>query len=818
MGSKKLISILVVTITEEPEPITPPIHPDKSANPEPYKTSPKEHRASLSGKRMLGRRSTTSLNSISGHISELRLDHPPALGQGDPGNEPTVEAGDAPSLLGQVTKWLHEERARRRSRKKRPHALRKSHSKEIPKDEIPSGDSARPRTDSESPDSSMGLDYLEQILTTYASSVKEHARKQLAQRSPHKLRRSSTARKSKRHHSGSASDTEYQDGDQLVPGVDAVLDNSKTLAYTGGLANDNEAQDSKKKDKDHWVLFKKEIVRLTHTLQLKGWRNIPIESGGDIDVERLSGALTNAVYVVSPPEHLTTNGSLIEGEKTPHKPYKSPHKLLLRIYGPQVSHLIDRQSELTILRRLARKKIGPRLLGTFSNGRFEEFLHARTLTAQDLRVSDTSKQIAKRMRELHDGIALLDEERQRGPMVIANWRKWVARCEKIVMFIDDQITKSSHSNKSKWKSLGFVCGTPWPIFRATVEKYFAYLTTCYYANTESLKSSLVFAHNDTQYGNLLRLLPHDSSPLLTPQNTHKQLVVIDFEYASANTPGLEFANHFTEWCYDYHDQSKPWACNASQYPNPAEQRRFIKAYVEHKPEIMATPTATPKSTPSINAKSSAGLAAGSLEGFLLDSRSLSLIGGGAVFEEEEKTRLEQIEAEVNRLLLETKVWRVANSAQWVAWGVVQARVDGFEDDSKANRLNGQDGNPESLRSPTSVTQASVDWKAQGSASQLVLKPQTGSIDEEAKVPSEDARSGSPESRPVEDDNHQGDEDETGEEDGFDYLAYAQERVLLFWGDVISLGIVTEAEVKEWMCSGANEQGHSVWERIKRVDG
>lgn len=38
--------------------------------------------------------------------------------------------------------------------------------------------------------------------------------------------------------------------------------------------------------------------------------------------------------------------------------------------------------------------------------------------------------------------------------------------------------------------------------------------------------------------------PSGESPLLLPANEHKQLVVIDFEYASANVPGLEFANHF----------------------------------------------------------------------------------------------------------------------------------------------------------------------------------------------------------------------------------------------------------------------------------
>lgn len=40
------------------------------------------------------------------------------------------------------------------------------------------------------------------------------------------------------------------------------------------------------------------------------------------------------------------------------------------------------------------------------------------------------------------------------------------------------------------------------------------------------------------------MMPEGESPLLLPANHHKQLVVIDFEYANANVPGMEFANHF----------------------------------------------------------------------------------------------------------------------------------------------------------------------------------------------------------------------------------------------------------------------------------
>src|SRR5438034_7227720 len=98
----------------------------------------------------------------------------------------------------------------------------------------------------------------------------------------------------------------------------------------------------------------------------------------------------------------------------------------------------------------------------------------------------------------------------------------------------------------------------------------------------------------TQYGNLLRLEPSGESPLLHPANEHRQLIVIDFEYASPNTPGLEFANHFTEWCYNYHDADKAFQCNTTAYPTPDEQHRFIRSYVMHRPQYAAAASATPQ--------------------------------------------------------------------------------------------------------------------------------------------------------------------------------------------------------------------------------
>lgn len=229
--------------------------------------------------------------------------------------------------------------------------------------------------------------------------------------------------------------------------------------------------------------------------------------------------------------------------------------------------MIDREVELQILRRLARKHIGPRLLGTFANGRFEEFFQAQTLTAREIRLPEISKQIAKRMRELHDGIELLSEERDAGPAVWANWDKWIERADQVMAWADKKVSQEAEaaSHLEGWKRPGFICGMEWRRFKQAVDLYRQWLVKKY-GGPESLKDQLVFAHNDvsmsnakgnqlvnfiqTQYGNILRLDPGKESPLLLPTNEHKRLVVIDFEYASANLPALEFANHFVRCSYD----------------------------------------------------------------------------------------------------------------------------------------------------------------------------------------------------------------------------------------------------------------------------
>ena len=375
--------------------------------------------------------------------------------------------------MSQVVTWLREEKAKETSQKPKV--------KEEDDDEgivTSPGLHGEAGSDAHGPEEGLALEKLERLLGRFITRASENATALGHRVSPTLRRKGSVGKRMKPGSVNQSSDTEYQDGTTLVPNVDAELDNSKTIAYTNSAA-ENDFSKIRPRDKEQWVAFKSEIVRLTHTLRLKGWRRVPLDRGEDIDVERLSGALTNAVYVVSPPKQ-RVGTSLAKDSTTSLATKRLPSKLLLRIYGPQVEHLIDREEELAILRRLARKRIGPRLLGTFNNGRFEEFFHAHTLTAEDLRVPETSKQIAKRMRELHDGIELLEEEREGGPFVWKNWDKWVNRCEQVITWLDKQIEsrkiEAVESQPAKrWMKRGYVCGVEWSVFRKTVEKARKYI-------------------------------------------------------------------------------------------------------------------------------------------------------------------------------------------------------------------------------------------------------------------------------------------------------------------------------------------------------
>ena len=214
-------------------------------------------------------------------------------------------------IISQVAEWLHSEKAkqatRRSGRLKRhaKHAVKsvKASTHVSKPDEVSPHDPSSARSSSDLTDTSFALEQLEKILS-HSSSRSSHggptthtgeeARPSLHR---HKSRKSSKLLRKKMSF-GAISDGEAKEEVQ-VPSAEVTLDNTKI-----------HMQNSRRSSLDRsWSYFKREIVRLTHTLTIPGWRRLAIDDGSRIEVQRLSGALTNAVYVVLPPKDLTEPSS-----------------------------------------------------------------------------------------------------------------------------------------------------------------------------------------------------------------------------------------------------------------------------------------------------------------------------------------------------------------------------------------------------------------------------------------------------------------------------------------------------------------------------
>lgn len=278
----------------------------------------RQYTASLSRKRLSGRPSIEHLPSY----KSQSYDGNPSLSSLLSDSSTDTPGHHHDGLLKQVSAWIKHERARRTARK----AKRKGSSKVDTHDpeSTPSVSESteqpaktRERSGSDSSQGSVALDQLANILEKTLAIKPADTKRRYAH-----ARKLSTGLK---RHSLISTDSDYFESvDQLVPNCEAVLDNSKTMAYTTDspkLEPVTERSDKKaRKEKEAWDTFKFEILRIAHTLRLKGWRRVPQDLSPHMEVQRLSGALTNAVYVVSPPKNLPSQEEGTDGVPKPKNP------------------------------------------------------------------------------------------------------------------------------------------------------------------------------------------------------------------------------------------------------------------------------------------------------------------------------------------------------------------------------------------------------------------------------------------------------------------------------------------------------------------
>ncbi|KAF3445468.1 hypothetical protein FNV43_RR10644 [Rhamnella rubrinervis] len=252
--------------------------------------------------------------------------------------------------------------------------------------------------------------------------------------------------------------------------------------------------------------------------------SVASEFGDIVDVEALQviplkGAMTNEVYQIN---WRTKDGDLFR-------------RVLLRVYGEGVEVFFNRDDEIRTFECMSNHGQGPRLLGRFEHGRVEEFIHARTLAAADLRDPEISALIATKMREFHS----LDMP---GPKNVVIWdriRNWLSEAKSLCSLKDARefaldILEEEISMLEKELSQD--------------------------------DQDIGFCHNDLQYGNIM-----------IDEET-RSITLIDYEYACCNPVAYDIANHFCEMVANYHSDT-PHVMDFSKYPDLVERQRFVRTYL-----------------------------------------------------------------------------------------------------------------------------------------------------------------------------------------------------------------------------------------------
>ncbi|KAM7518655.1 hypothetical protein LguiB_017617 [Lonicera macranthoides] len=238
-----------------------------------------------------------------------------------------------------------------------------------------------------------------------------------------------------------------------------------------------------------------------------------------LNVTHLSGAMTNEVYRVSWPSHIKD----------------VVRTILVRVYGEGVDVFFNRDDEIRTFEFISMHGHGPKLLGHFPGGRVEEFIHARTLSAGDLREPEISVVIATKMREFHN----LDVP---GPKDVDLWdrmRNWLSKAKNMI--------SSKHAKEFSLENL---------------EEEIAMLEK----ELSNEYQEIGFCHNDLQYGNIMI------------DETTKSITIIDYEYANYNPVAYDLACHFCEMAANYHSEM-PHIVDYSIYPGLEERQRFVRAYL-----------------------------------------------------------------------------------------------------------------------------------------------------------------------------------------------------------------------------------------------
>ncbi|GMT35173.1 hypothetical protein PFISCL1PPCAC_26470, partial [Pristionchus fissidentatus] len=244
----------------------------------------------------------------------------------------------------------------------------------------------------------------------------------------------------------------------------------------------------------------------------------------------------------------------------------------LRVYfNPETeSHLV---AESVIFTLLSERHLGPKLYGIFSGGRLEEYIPVWDNLKKKIARSSLSMTFLRSIVEVHQ-------------LEVPIWKEPDYLCDALERWLK-QLKLTPSGQKSFELPAKYGDGVPDSITCDDIAEELLYLRHMIGQSSSPVR----FCHNDLQEGNIL--LPKGSSvsdgesaefmtgnSLSAFNPAAPRLVLIDFEYASYNYRGFDFANHFVEWSIDYDVDEYPlYTVDTANFPSREQMLDFFVNYV-----------------------------------------------------------------------------------------------------------------------------------------------------------------------------------------------------------------------------------------------
>ncbi|VDK68318.1 unnamed protein product [Litomosoides sigmodontis] len=265
------------------------------------------------------------------------------------------------------------------------------------------------------------------------------------------------------------------------------------------------------------------------------WTNVPHEH---IDITLQRGGFNNKIFTVELPSSMKVQGD-------------EPQKAILRIYGNLGEGYELPEGIISAI--LAERSLGPRLLGIFPGGRFEEYIPSRRLTNEE----------------------------------------YCKPCKthRLTQFTDDLIETLKSS--SRWSRSYQMHSTLTKFDKElcpdliTLDLLAKELETCKECLARS-GSPLIFSNNDLHEGNLLlrdgvEVTDHG---FVGRKHDEDPIVLIDYEYGCYYYRGFDLCHYCVERCL--HNEGKIWPyyeIMENQWPNEEILRLYVGTYIDEANKI-----------------------------------------------------------------------------------------------------------------------------------------------------------------------------------------------------------------------------------------